>query len=157
MDGLARQAVKGEAREVSNGPIRRVPDGERDEELLEAWELDEGLFSISAGRCDRRRLPWQVSVGAIDEFVRDESLLTDIDVAMVRALSDVAGVTEVAGEDYGVWAVQGTAAGPALVGAAREALEPFRTEVARECRGSRKFPRVDHRISPVDRGRVGLV
>jgi hypothetical protein len=112
---------------------------------VEAWELDDDLLSIWVAKCDRRDLPWQVMVGIIGEFVRDDQLLAETEEAMVRSLSQVDGVADVAGEDYGVWALGGTVAGPALVEAAREALEPFRARVDREYQlvveGAHEVPR----------------
>lgn len=128
---LSRGAPNGKARGMSDGSIRQIPEAERDEELVEEWEWQSSDGLLSASVCQRasQRFPWQVRVGAIDESVRDEGLLADTDAAMVRALSQVEGVTAVAGEDFGVWVVAGSPPGPALVAAVREALEPFTSRI----------------------------
>jgi hypothetical protein len=55
--------------------IRQVPDGDRDEEVLEEWERtsDDFLGGACATRLPRSRYPWQVSIGVM-EFVREEPL-----------------------------------------------------------------------------------
>jgi hypothetical protein len=128
---LSSGASSGKARGMSDGSIRRVAEGERDEELDEEWEWRSSDWLLSASVCQRarQRFPWQVSVGAIGEYVRDEGLLADTDTAMVRALSEVEGVTAVAGEDFGVWVVAGTPEGSGLAAAARDALRPFTSRI----------------------------
>jgi hypothetical protein len=119
---------------MPEGSMRRVPDAERDADLVDEWQwqCSDWLLSVSVCQRSGRRFPWQVSVGAIGEYVRDETLLAETDAAMVRALSQVEGVGAVTGDDFGVWVVAGTPAGQDLVEAAREALEPFTPRIQRQ-------------------------
>jgi hypothetical protein len=115
---------------VATDAIRRVPDPERDEEVLEEWEWRsaEPLIGGCASQLPRQRYPWQVSVGVM-EFVRDNPLEAELREAIFRSLLEVAGVTDVAEEDREVWVVQGVPMGRELLEAVASAVAPLTDRV----------------------------
>jgi hypothetical protein len=119
---------------VTSDGVRRVPDDERDETLLEAWErvTDEpDLRLVDANRGTDPGWPWRVGA-AVMEFIRSEPLESELRDAMFLALSGVVGVTEVAREDREVWVVAGSPDGDALVHAAASVVDAYLSQTRAE-------------------------
>ena len=107
--------------------VRRVPDGEWDDAILEAWERDceePDLRHVTAIRGDDDEWPWAVSASVM-EFVREDPLETELRDAMVAALTAVPLVTEVVRQDREVWIVGGSPSGEELVAATARVVDHF--------------------------------
>jgi hypothetical protein len=110
---------------AGDNDVREVPAGERDEEVLEAWErttADPAVGGVSATKVSPTGWTWQVSFGIL-EYVRDQPLLGEVVAAIVEELSAVEGVTKVAQDDTEVFVVRGAPAGEHLVEAAARAVD----------------------------------
>jgi hypothetical protein len=98
-----------------------------DEEIREEWSRiteDPDLLAVGAVCTGDDDWPWQVHVSVM-EFVREEPLQSELEVAVVTALAAVPGVKEVAHEDRETWVLKGEADGPSLVRAASVVVDRF--------------------------------
>lgn len=110
---------------MSDIEIERIEP--EDEEIREEWGRvteESDVLGVGAVRMDDAEWPWQVYVSVM-EFVRDEPLQSDLEVALSAALAAVPGVREAAHEDREVWIIKGEVDGPSLVRAASLVVDRF--------------------------------
>jgi hypothetical protein len=110
---------------VSDIEIERIEPA--DEEVREEWGRvteEPDVLGVGAVRMENADWPWQVYVSVM-EFVRDEPLQSDLEVAVSTALAAVPGVREAAHEDRETWIIKGEVDGPSLVRAASLVVDGF--------------------------------
>ena len=110
---------------VEDVGVRQVPQYERDEEVLEAWERttsDPEVAGVYAAKLSETGWSWQV-IFSILEFVRQQPLLGELVASIEDELSAVEGVIQVAWEDQEVYVVQGAPSGADLVRAGARAVD----------------------------------
>lgn len=98
-----------------------------DEEILEVWSRiteDHDLLGVESSCLREGDWRWSVFVSVM-EFIRVESLKSEISVAITSGIAAVPGVEQVHHDDRETWVIRGRPEGPTLVRAVAEVVDRF--------------------------------